>query len=429
MTAVTSLGIRTLVLEDKMGEVHPNVWYAYIAPSGTGEKTPPLVRIRKLIANYWKPLIAPAKFTPQFFTEWVMGSEGKSTSDGKVTRKPIPSHPHSIILRDEGSGLLGETKWTPNLATMLEYLSCLYDCYIEGYGTRQFQYEGNIPVFVSFVLFSSLYFYDLLDKAFFAQGTGNRILWNPEKISPPEDINAQTFFFGKGEKDLEWEKFESEVIESLKELEDIGEVYIEKDSRELWANFRKKCATLAYEEGVKNPKSAFASYIYKQPLNALKLSMNYAASVHSIDNNKILWILSEDMNRAIDDVKEYIENWKVSLQEWEEWVTESAMTKQTKPLEIRKYEIRKFIRFALGFPDKLVCSREISEELGCPDRTKIGEILSLAVNKGLLEIFAEVNDKTVNLNEEQIKRFKSGGGPTPCIYRVTEEGERYVERL
>lgn len=423
MTAVTSLGIRTLVLEDKMGSVHPNIWYAYIAPSGTGEKSPPLVRTRDLIKDYWKGLLAPTKFNPSSFTEFVEGTEGKVTSEGKTVRKAIPSHPHSIIIRDEGSALLGETRWTPGLATMKEYLSNLYDGYIEGYYTRQYQNEGNIDVFVSLLLFSSPYFYDLLDTTFFAQGTGNRILWNVEEIKKPTRPDPQKFFFGIGEKDSEWEGFKSDSIKFLNELGGITDVWIDKDSRELWADFRQECALLSYEARKKDSRSAFASYVYKQPLNVLKLSLNYSASVYSVDENKILWICSEDMKRAISDVREYVENWKVALREWEEWMHEKERTRQTRPLEDRKYEIKKFINFALKLPDKLVSSKEIADNLTCPDRKKIGEILHTAVNKGLFEIYAEANEPS-KLNKEQLERFKGAGGPTPCIYRVTDLGEK-----
>lgn len=163
MTTVNSLGVRDLVLVDKMGPVRPNIWLGYIASSGTGVKTPPLVRIRRLVSKYYKAFLAPAKFTPEGFTEWVTGKEATEK------RKPVPPHPYCMIIRDEGSRLLGEAKNSPHLATMKEYLSDLWDGYIEGYYTRTYQYEGNVEVFVSLALFSSPYFYELLDKMFFAQ--------------------------------------------------------------------------------------------------------------------------------------------------------------------------------------------------------------------------------------------------------------------
>jgi len=421
MTTVNSLGISNLSLLDIMEPVRPNVWIGYIAPSGTGVKTPPLVRIRSLVRNYCRGLLAPPKFTPEGFTEWVIGAEGKLASDSKtVVRKPVPPHPHCIIIRDEGSRLLGESKWSPHLATMKEYLSELWDGYIEGYYTRKCQYEGEVEDFVSLALFSSPYFYELLDENFFAQGTGNRILWNVENKRKPERLNKDEFFFSLGSKDTDWNDFEQEILSSLKNLEKIGDVGgLDDPAKTLWVDFQKDCMDKSYAEP---SRSAFASYIVKQPLNALKLAMNYAASVNSVDVNNILWILEEDMQRAIEDTRVYIENWKQVLKEWNDWSYKIEGKKQQKHLSEKKYELTKFLRFAIAQPEKLVCSEEISAELDCPDKTTINDILHLGVSKDWLEIYSKYPDSS-KLTAEQIKRFERGN-IVPTIYKVTEQGEK-----
>ncbi len=420
ITVINSLGLRNLMFKDMMGPVRPNVWFAYIASSGAGNKTPPLRLIEdEILMNYNKELIAPSKFTPPGFTEWAQGTDGKE--DGKQKRKAIPPHPHGIIIRDEASRLLGENKNSPYTVEMKEFLSELYDGKIEGNYTRQYQHEGNIRVFVSLAMASSPYFYDLLEDTFFTQGTGNRILWNTEIKQEPTKEDPHKFFFSSGCADEAWDRFKIDTIENLRSLEQIKEIgNIEQAARVLWVDYQYECRCIA----AKRPKrDAYASYITKQPLNALKLAMNYAASVNSVDDSNLLWILKEDMERAVNDTKAYTENWKQVLAEWKEWIEESKRKRLQKPLEERKYELTKFVKFGMTFKDKLFCITDIVKEENLRDRTAIGEILSIGVDKGWLEVYGGVKDP-YKLTPEQTKRFKPRGGIMPTIYRITMLGEK-----
>jgi len=70
--AVTSAALHNLCqFEDKMGRVRPNIYVLYIAPSGRGHKTPPIIRAREIIREFDKGLLVPPRFTVEGLTEHI----------------------------------------------------------------------------------------------------------------------------------------------------------------------------------------------------------------------------------------------------------------------------------------------------------------------------------------------------------------------
>ena len=194
--SLVSSALYNAVLLDTMGPVKPNVWFIHLARSGE-YKTPVINVIRRLALEFNPNVVAPPKFTPEGFTEYITGSERR----GRV----VQPHPVNFIIRDEVSQLVGELN-TQRLNLMLEYLSMLWDGYIEGYYTRGFGFEGKIEVYTSFFGVSTEYFLSKLNESFFIQGLGNRIMWSVGDV----DVNRVMqhdpvdFFFPIGENDTEF---------------------------------------------------------------------------------------------------------------------------------------------------------------------------------------------------------------------------------
>ncbi len=400
-SSLVSIALSNVVLTDKMGDVKPSLWFMYVGRSGLGYKTPPLKIIRKLIQAFNPELVAPSKFTPEGFTEYVKKGD-------------TVLHFANFIIRDETSKLLGEALKFSHMNTLLEYLSELWDGWIEGYRTRKMQYEGNISVYVTFLSATSEYFFELLTEGFFRQGLGNRILWIIEIPRKPEKLDPESFFFPSGSEDEEYECLKKETLEKLKELSSVTAVYLLPSAQLLWTEFQYELNLQVHKD-----KALAASFKIKQPLNCLKLAMVYAASISNVDwTNKTLIVDKESMKRAIDDTRTYFKMWQKAIEWWEQV---RAQKRDDLKQASSKYELFDFIEVALkneGF-----CSiASLSGELFLPGRTKIAEVIGVGVSRGFFEILNEPGS-TDNLTAEQIKRFKPTRGPFPQVFKVTKKGK------
>ena len=415
-TSVVSTAIYKISVEDRKGPVRANVWFIYVSDSGTGVKTPPITMIRKLMFAYNKSRLSVTKFTPEGYTEFVQGTEAKKDKDGNIQRKEIPPHPVNLILRDEASVILGENKNSPAFSQQKEYLSGLWDGYIEGYYTRKCQFEGNVEVYVSLCASASSYFYRLLDEEFFLQGTGNRIMWITLEAFDSDYLDP-SFFGLRGEHDKEFNELVLNVVGKLRRLEEVNgdkddnEVELTQKAKVLWCNFHNEC-----EDKKKTSSRNVASYLAKVPMNTLKLAMNYAASRLSIKAN-ILIIQEEDMKRAVDDSKAYEEMWFKTIRQWRDY---GQINKAEKRLPTSKYDLCKFAGYAIE-KDGLITVSEIQGFDILPDRTKIGEILDIGEDKGWFKVIANASDNSM-LTPEQYKRFKPRTGHIGNIYQITEKG-------
>jgi len=405
-TALTSVALHNATLRDEMGLVKANVFITYIAPSGLGCKTP-LVRFARNIMFKWAPsLLSVGKFTPEGYTEYVGGTKKKKD------REPTLPHPVNIAIRDEFSKFLSEQ--AAYNKTILEFFSDLWDGWIEGSYTRKIQFEGKIPVYFTLLSSSTEYFLNLLKESFFTQGVGNRILWIVETPPEPKRKNEDTFFFGKGEKDVEADKLTKETIENLANLTSPKDVFILQEARKLWVDYDHKMRYSAYVS--KNFKGSFE---IKQSLNVLKLGMIYSGSCFNYHEG-VITIDKENMKRAIEDTNKYYDMWNKTMDLWKLRTVKKRLETR---LPSSKYDLLDMLNFAKGMGG-LTSVKELSDGLNCPDRTTVGKVVALGVSKGLLKIVAE-KGKRGNLSLDQYSRFKGKRGPSPQIFMVTEKGGKW----
>jgi hypothetical protein len=128
LTMVSS-ALSDVILEDFMGDVRPNVFVLYIAVSGLGCKTPPIKMIRRMIAEFDRKILSATKFTPEGFTEWVLGVSKKKIKKG---------YGESIC-----GGLSPEEQRQRNKAlTSLLYLSARRVSEIVGRKYKDYVYDG-----------------------------------------------------------------------------------------------------------------------------------------------------------------------------------------------------------------------------------------------------------------------------------------------
>jgi hypothetical protein len=292
----TALGnMHKFEISDDWGDVYANVYFIYIGRSGIAIKTPPIKMLKKILYAYNKDVICPTKFNSASFAEWVEGTSGKV--GGKQKRKKIPPHSINICIADEASRILGDFKHNPNRRDLPEFISKLWDNEIEGKYTRGMQIEGNINVYFSMLAASSRYFYKLLDKEFFTQGLGNRILWIVEKKFKPPELEVEKFFY-RYARDNKFNSFRNEIVGMMRTINEAHGIWIEKDAGQIWIDFANK-----FFEKIAGMKDYEAEYSAKVALNILKLAMCFSASRLNIDPVNMIHIEKEDMERAIEDGK------------------------------------------------------------------------------------------------------------------------------
>ena len=285
-TALGNMG--KFELTDEWGDVYANVFFIYIGRSGIAIKTPPVKMLKKILHAYNKEVICPTNFNSASFAEWVEGTSGKV--GGKQKRKQVSPHPINICVADEASRILGDIKHNPNRRDLLEFISKLWDNEIEGKYTRGFQIEGNISVYFSMLGASSRHFYSLLEKDFFTQGLGNRILWIVDTKFTPPNLNHKKFFYQCAEDKEKFNKFRDKIVDMMRTISETYGIWIENDAGEMWVDFANKIFTQ-----IVKMKDGEAEYSAKVALNTLKLSMCYSASRLNIDPVNMIHIEGEDM--------------------------------------------------------------------------------------------------------------------------------------
>ncbi len=263
-----------------------------------------------------------------------------------------------------------------------------------------------------------------MDNNFFNIGLGNRYLWVLEDPVPPT-MKSEGFLFLPSI-NIKDELFEA-TLARYQELSKIKTASFSIEASNLWRYFDKelqeiKCRFNASNEGYK------ASYYVKRSLDTLKLSLIYAASRFEVrlipertgEEEPELWVAGEDMERAIDDIKnQYLPMF--------DRLTDILDEIKNQPVHVRHRSTREDIKMVIEFGKKhhnLVWASTISKER-CMPKCEVCDIIDECCSAGYLErLYTEdLDDIKTSYIRQFIKR-----GPFPEVYRLTEEGEAFIER-
>jgi hypothetical protein len=408
-----SLGnVDRYTFNDQFGACYANPFFIYIGRSGLAIKTPPIKMIKRMLYDYNKQLLCPTSFNPDSFAEWVEGTDGET--GGKKKRKVVPPHPINVCIADEASRILGEIKAHSYQENLPTYLSKLWDGEIEGKYTRGYQSEGNLSVFFSMLAATSKDFYRLLDRAFFVQGLGNRVLWVVEDRFTPPHLDSETFFFGSS-RDKEFDELAGFVVEGLRRVDRCVSVMMHPKGGKVWCDYTNDY----FDKISKMTDDSEAEYCSKVPLNILKLSINYAASRLNKDAMGMIFIAEEDIKMAIQDTKEYFKMWKIAMQQWSDY---QGGDKNEIRLKTVRYDTMLFVRYAIDNKG-IICASEVQARGNYPDRSKISEVLSAAETVGYLERLNRPWNQD-NLTATEFAHYKKiCNGNVPVVWRVTQLGE------
>ncbi len=425
-------------IEDKLGLMKPALFMTHIGKSGLGNKTPMKKRLEDLVEVYeqrkQQEILAPSRsFSTQGFTDWVTGvdwaivkkkdkKKGNAEPDIEGNVPPefnIRPHYQNLILSDEFSTFLGESRGYQHMATHLEFLSELWDGRIQASSTRTHGVVRSQKVYVTLYTAASYRFLQLMQSDMWLQGFGNRVLWI---VGEPDSVDVQglDFFFGDN-KDDEWDSLVEDTINKLTILKEYEHALISfgdsgrHNAANLWANYKNKINKLIKESADTDFRT---SYYAKMAENALRLSVVYVASRMCLMPNKTIYVMTEDMERAIADMEEYMNMFHKLINLWGEI--------RAKPIEeppkSSKYDMVNLLKIAQNHFKGLVSMTRLLAYAQTSDYRKGSAVLANAQELGYLE---DVKFEELDLDEQKHVHTK---GPKPMtVYRLTDEGRKFIE--
>ena len=414
----TSSAISKVELNDRLGPIKGNIFVWNLTDSG-GYKSPILRALRRLFVTYNKSFLLPARFTIEGLTEQCTGRHGKEGLED------IVGTPVGVILRDEVSRLIIE-KGQKQYGNLFAFLCELWDGWLEGYRTRTFGSEGGIEVYISMCAASNEHFLKKMDDDdFWIIGLGARIELLDDIEIPFKKYDLS--FFEDAEDTIKNRENEvyNEVIVLMKQLinENIIKALIKPNAANRWIEYEYK---VRQEKEIETDKIRKAQ-LAKKAQHVLKLAMNYAASRLNIYSN-ILFIDLEDLERAIADAEEFFNATMRLVRRWRNIQTQKFTNPPSRIDAATKHKQDYMSWVVKKFVDGIFCATDVQVEFEASNLTKVTEVLVLCVKSKLLEIIANQNEQG-SLTNEQYKRFIPKAGFSPRVYKVTEEGRKYVKSL
>ena len=318
-------------ISNRIGDLYFNVFGLVIGVSGISNKSV-AIRICRRIIRYlsrhiWPNisqqhgLLAPTKFTTEGMTKWFKDQQGAIAPEGMAPEEIGSLIPECAIIGDEYTKMFMGSKTKDYLATTMEYLSTLYDGYVDKTVTIARGVESIERVYASFVSGTTVYLLRLMDTDFFIQGNGTRILWVLDSEQEPEyptEDERRKFFMRIGGRRAQEEAIIG-FVESLYNLRRIVNttqnpiVFVGLEAANILSQYRidkRNLAISLYREDLLDPD---ATYLSRLAQNAMKL-----AGIHCLGGcsdmadwgQRAIFISEEDAQWAISRTEQYYQNYE-----------------------------------------------------------------------------------------------------------------------
>jgi len=340
----------------KIGPVSLNVWHLMIGPSGLAYKTTPMryfvyPTLVSLTQKIEKPLIMPSRFSVEGMIEYLSMVHTKGVKSGQ------PKHNEGCIIRDEFSSMFKDYSSKSYLADVMEFLSELYDGTMQKRFTRKTKLEKTQKIYITMLAATTPYLFSIMERNFFVQGTGNRILY---VLHEPKDlpvIDPEDFFID-GEKQRVKEGKIEYFANKLAELYKCSIRYIwpDEEAGKLWSDYKMRMDREAARRYKENPQDLEYTYMQRLPEMCLKLAGLYAISrsYEKIGKTKLdsMVIRSVDMKIALRKIESYHNHFLRMLEKW-------VITPRAKAVETEERNLVYVLNPIRENPDKLLTQREI----------------------------------------------------------------------
>lgn len=215
----TAIGPHVIVATPK-GDVYLNIDGIVIGGSSISNKTVAIKITRKIIRLLSDKLGIELLYPPKFSLEGLA--------------KLFLTRPEGFIVGDEFTAMFKSTakNW---LKGILEFLSSLYDNYVDDYVTIKRGIERVDFVYASFISATTFYLLKLMkDEDFFLQGTGVRILWDLDMERDEivqSDVEAAEFFMNstqRHERDEDLYKFVDKLAGIREKIKNMADISLDK---------------------------------------------------------------------------------------------------------------------------------------------------------------------------------------------------------
>jgi len=425
---VESVVLGNVKVTTKIGPLALNIWNLMVGPSGLAYKTTPLIyyvypTLAEVTEMISKPVIMPSRFSVEGMIEYVSG--GYKTEKGSKKKIWVPGNNEGCIIKDEFTTLFKEAQSKQYLADVMEFMSELFDGAMQKRFTRKTKLEQSKRVYVSLLAATTPYLFSVMDKNFFIQGTGNRILYTIFEPSKPEEFNAEEYFV-TGKREREREGKISEFAGKLGKIHDSNLRYIfpMDEAGEMWVKFKAEKDRIAFKRYKANPQDVVYTYLQRLPIACLKMAALAAVSkgyetIPSMRGDTLM-IGEDEMTWAINKTEKHLKYFNLLLEKWE------ITPKEVQP-EVHERELIRMLVFVKDSGDKMLTQSELLSRSSMVKSKKFYDLIGTLISRGELEVVPDEEVKAFSRDvmvRHDLVIFKGGEwvksyrGQIPNVYRI-----------
>jgi hypothetical protein len=364
-----------------MGDVNSNLSFLFIAPSSTF-KSPLMRALHKIYLGEFKEqgIFLKSKFTTEGLMNFLDQYRRKFENEDNQLCPVFKC----IVLRDEASNLAKESK-AGRASNIWEFLSEAYDGTIFPYDTVRGKDQTYPDIWMSFWFSSTLTIYQYLNDDFWDQGFAYRCLFIKPEASRYTGMNNPDARIAN-EKILN-EIIELNSIQYAEASEEWKKKYDEYVAPIINAG-AEEIETLQTGENVPIENRAMKKY----PEITIKLSMIHCASRRGFkeeNGTKYLFMEKQDLQKAIDDLNIYKENFLLAYRSYQ--LKKREPTKMEKLDEERKIVFRIFENLPKSERMNITTEKMGDDIVNRASKNEAGEYISVS------NIYAKTrwNKKTV----------------------------------
>jgi len=267
-----------------------------------------------------------------------------------------------------------------------------------------------------------------MERNFFVQGTGNRILYTIFEPPKPPNLSAEEFFV-TGEKERQREGEISKLAQALGRVykSNLRWIWPMPEAGEVWMDYKKGKDREAYKRYKANPQDVEYTYLQRLPVAALKVAGLAAVSRSYLSLPKLkgdtLMIGLEDMNWAIMKIENHLKHFRNLLEKWEITPREIAP-------EVHERELLRMLAFVRDSEDGMLLQSELLSRSEMVKDKRFYNLIATLVSRKELEVVSEEEVKAFS-REVCIRHgllVKEGGGWRKSYRGQIPNVYRYVRR-
>jgi hypothetical protein len=319
-----------VVIYTMKGPLQLNLFFLNLGASGLAKKSIPLINYFYPVLIHLGSLLNVKLIIPSGTSEGMQ--EYLNSTEVKEHDKVIHVSRYGTIMQDEFGRFAKDVRNKKYMSGMLEFLSEIYNGRIKERYTKASKYESSVDVCIGLISDSTPDILTILQREFFTQGLGNRILYvysGEGKLAEPNDPEKYFSPLFDDDRKKRIESFASQLKAYAENCTHIEGTYTynrciisSPESNILLVDYEFSKNVEAQRMYREDPLNLQYSYIVRLPEFAFKL-----AALHAIDRegsrpwknpeDNAINLTLEDAQWAIKTVEEYFLHYEKLLVLWE----------------------------------------------------------------------------------------------------------------